>query len=678
MYQRKINELKVDIESHYEKRLQAESKSERLQIEMDKLQKQFEMFKKILSDKTNDDERFNLMSFYQTHQQASHNHHAQGDFVKRYTNRAVEDTGSIISDYTEDDIDLPLDENNLDVCNINYGDLPLESNAENGVFHLDGMAHNVAAGPSASSLPNNNNRRSSTCGGRKRNTRHSTSLTRNGESRDKKRSRTRSTEMANREKQKEIKAITTLKIGEKGQPITVISEIQHNNQENILSQHNRIDPTGNKMELSFVPPRVKNRKKRPSREFLQRSADESQSLEDSEVFWNGSDAIAEEITSTNTNNPNFQLMTPIIEAPTPVSSRIINSNYKFTPATSQKQTPAPGSTVKPLGSQPKSLSANSVMPLARRYKKSHLFKGQVILNSEICAHCEKRTKFGKLVMKCRECELVVHTECKDQIQRPCYSTLTFTSQGKISDYCTDESPYIPSFLQIIVNEIEHRGLLSHEVGLYRVNGSDSQIKQLKERLFKRHQVLDFRKTDVHVLCSFLKDFLNNLNEHLITYDAWYRFAKICEIQNENERMTCLQEAIQDLPDANRDTLAFLILHLQRISETPECKMPVLNLARVFGPCLVGNSSANLPNAEIVNELNMQYKIVENLVKLPSAFYQSFIDGGNDINTRLFKNLSKTPEQMRKSKTAVVLSSILGPASNLPPAVLQQVQLSARK
>ena len=46
----------------------------------------------------------------------------------------------------------------------------------------------------------------------------------------------------------------------------------------------------------------KNRKKRPSREFLQRSADESQSIEDSEFFWNGSDAIVEEIASSNFNN----------------------------------------------------------------------------------------------------------------------------------------------------------------------------------------------------------------------------------------------------------------------------------------------------------------------------------------------------------------------------------------
>ncbi len=111
-----------------------------------------------------------------------------------------------------------------------------------------------------------------------------------------------------REILKEIKAITTLKIGENGQPLTVTSEIQHNNQENLKSQLNRISTNSNKMELSFVPPRVKNRKKRPSREFLQRSADESQSIEDSEFFWNGSDAIVEEIASSNFNTDGLLIL----------------------------------------------------------------------------------------------------------------------------------------------------------------------------------------------------------------------------------------------------------------------------------------------------------------------------------------------------------------------------------
>ena len=99
-------------------------------------------------------------------------------------------------------------------------------------------------------------------------------------------------------------------------------------------------------------------------------------------------------------------------------------------------------------------------------------------------------------------------------------------------------------------------------------------------------------------------------------------------------------------------------------------MPISNLARVFGQSIVGNSSANLPAADIINELKLQHQIVENLIRLPTYFYQSLIEINEPIQ-RLFKNCTKTPETMRKSKTAVVLSSILGPATNLPSAYQQQ-------
>jgi hypothetical protein len=138
---------------------------------------------------------------------------------------------------------------------------------------------------------------------KKRSQRQSASLTRNGERREKKRSRTRSNEAAKHQHQqqsgtKNITAITTLKIDEQGRPITVTSEIKHNNPENLQQQHTQINPNSNKMELAFATgSRCKNRKKRPSREFLQRSADESESTEDSEIFWNGTDVVMDELST---------------------------------------------------------------------------------------------------------------------------------------------------------------------------------------------------------------------------------------------------------------------------------------------------------------------------------------------------------------------------------------------
>ena len=50
------------------------------------------------------------------------------------------------------------------------------------------------------------------------------------------------------------------------------------------------------------------------------------------------------------------------------------------------------------------------------------------------------------------------------------------------------------------------------------------------------------------------------------------------------------QAVSELPRPNRDTLAFLILHLQRVADSPDCMMPADNLAKVMGPTIVGYSS----------------------------------------------------------------------------------------
>lgn len=652
MCQRKINELKIDVETHYEKRLQAESKSDRLQIDLEKMQDQFQMFATILKDKQYDDnDRMNFFSNYASTNQMQYQ--KRDDYHTDFRlSRAIEDTGSIISDYTEDDIDVPNDD-----------DDHYKEHNEN-IFTPVGHKHTVnAMAPSTASLPCTDKIQNRRSNGTKRNQRHSASLTREGDKREKKR-RTRSNNAIQDTEvninTSEIKTITTVKLDPEGRPLTVTSQLHHGSSEHLQmhTQTNKVTKNGNIVELAFVPARTtKTRKKRPSREFLQRSVDESETnTEDSEIFWNGGEVVDETANGGQQTLPNgglINVMTPIVEAPTPTNNRT-QSCFKGgqgTPALSKIMS--------------KNFSAGGAIPLARKYKRSHLFKAQVILNSELCAHCDKRTKFGKMVMKCRECDLVVHTECKDMLQRPCYPAFNFPTQGKIHDYVLADSPQIPPILQMVVNEIEHRGIVSPEVGLYRVNGSDSQIKHLKEKLIKRHQMPDLRKiSDVHVLCSFVKDFLNNLNEHLVTYESWYRFTKACELQNEIDRISTLEEAIMDLPDANRDTLSFIVLHLQRISETPECKMPISNLARVFGQSIVGNSSPNAPNVDIINEVRMQHQVVENLIKIPSLFYQSFIDGSGDQNQyRLFRNSAKTPETMKKSRTAVVLSSILGPASN---------------
>ncbi len=331
--------------------------------------------------------------------------------------------------------------------------------------------------------------------------------------------------------------------------------------------------------LLHVPSRIGNKNRnRPSSEFLQNRISSSQSIDE---FW----PIIEENTFHDDNNE-------------------------------------------------KSFDAH--MPLATKYTKSHLFEKKTILDWETCNHCAKRTKFGKIAMKCAECALVVHTDCKEKIQIPCYSALNFPIKGKINEYClNNESPSIPPFLRIVIYEIEQKGLITNVVGLYRENGSLLQKDELKNSLIKRRKLPDFRKIkSVHTLCSFVKDFLNTvLTEHLVTNNLWSDFKESSEIQIDVDRILSFKNLLQKLPESNRDTLAFLILHLQRISKNNECKMSVSNLAIAFGPVLVGNSSNNLTINHQLKETLIQHKIVENLIELPAAFYMSILDREKCISNK---------------------------------------------
>lgn len=109
--------------------------------------------------------------------------------------------------------------------------------------------------------------------------------------------------------------------------------------------------------------------------------------------------------------------------------------------------------------------------------------------------------------------------------------------------------------------MEERGL--SEVGIYRVSGSKNEIKNLKERILRGKALPNLSSVDVHVLCGCIKDFLRGLREPLIPTNLWTTFSNAVQMIEDAAIERELFAAVDQLPQANRDTLAFLILHLQR-------------------------------------------------------------------------------------------------------------------
>lgn len=111
-------------------------------------------------------------------------------------------------------------------------------------------------------------------------------------------------------------------------------------------------------------------------------------------------------------------------------------------------------------------------------------------------------------------------------------------------------------------KIETRGLT--EEGIYRVSGSEKEIKALKERFLRGKTVPPLSNIDIHVICGCVKDFLRSLREPLIPTNLWKDFTNAVQTPDDVEAVRQVYRAIAALPQANRDTLSFLILHLQRL------------------------------------------------------------------------------------------------------------------
>lgn len=96
-----------------------------------------------------------------------------------------------------------------------------------------------------------------------------------------------------------------------------------------------------------------------------------------------------------------------------------------------------------------------------------------------------------------------------------------------------------------------------------MSGSEKEIKALKERFLRGKTIPPLSNIDIHVICGCIKDFLRSLREPIIPTHLWKNFSNAIQNVDDAQAVRDLYVAINLLPQANRDTLAFLIQHLQR-------------------------------------------------------------------------------------------------------------------
>lgn len=93
----------------------------------------------------------------------------------------------------------------------------------------------------------------------------------------------------------------------------------------------------------------------------------------------------------------------------------------------------------------------------------------------------------------------------------------------------------------------------------------SNFNTLKQEELVRGKIQPHRlsQINIHVVTGALKLFLRTLKEPLITFTLWKSFVGICDLPEEMDVQTAVYALIPELPQPNRDTLAYLILHIQK-------------------------------------------------------------------------------------------------------------------
>lgn len=298
-------------------------------------------------------------------------------------------------------------------------------------------------------------------------------------------------------------------------------------------------------------------------------------------------------------------------------------------------------------------------------QKPHSFVKKKSFKPDSCGPCGGKISFYGNVVKCEVCGVISHPECKERCPLPCVKITAPDTRSKskkilISDYVNNDSvPKVPAIIVHCCNEIERDDNIITE-GLYRVVARRSDTEDLQEKILKSKSGMpNLSKVDVHLLTGVVKNFLQGLDESLITTTLWSHFSEAARLDSDVESRTHMTVFISyDLPSANRDTLAYLMQHLHAIAKhSDKNMMTTTNLAKTLAPTIVGNStivskSSNPKHEDLLSENKIQIKIMETLFSIDESFWSTVVQRPpkNSTAATLGSRLLATPTSSSGVKT----------------------------
>ncbi|KAF0294370.1 Rho GTPase-activating protein 15 [Amphibalanus amphitrite] len=192
--------------------------------------------------------------------------------------------------------------------------------------------------------------------------------------------------------------------------------------------------------------------------------------------------------------------------------------------------------------------------------------------------------------------------------------------GHLAALCTIEDSTVPRFVTECIAAIEAKPEHLRMDGVYRASGNLSQVQRIRCEVDQDNYQVLYDEEDVHVLTGALKLFFRELKEPLIPFAVLPEALRAAGLTAKPDQVASFRRMVVALPPPNRDTLATLLAHLNRVTELQEFnRMHAHNLAIVFGPTLMW---AEQESPDLALDLMRQNRVVEALLELRTEVFDS--------------------------------------------------------
>ncbi|KAM9369051.1 unconventional myosin-IXb [Phaethornis superciliosus] len=265
----------------------------------------------------------------------------------------------------------------------------------------------------------------------------------------------------------------------------------------------------------------------------------------------------------------------------------------------------------------------------------HVFTSYQVSIRQSCEHCSSYIWPMEKACLCSVCKLTCHKKCMSKIQSSC------TSCGKKNEpdaeprhfgVCvsslTSERNSVPIVMEKLLEYVEMHGLYTE--GIYRKSGSANRMKELKQLLQADPNSVKLENYPIHTITGILKQWLRELPDPLMTSAQYNDFLRAVELPEKQEQLCAIYSVLEQLPQANHNTLERLIFHLVKVALIEDVnRMSPNALAIVFAPCLLRcpDTSDPLTSMKDVSKTTM---CVEMLIKEQIRKYKIKMDEINQL------------------------------------------------